>query len=245
MKKICLGICLFLVLIINSLCVAAAIEIPRENDEITASQLTRMSGTWYYTNGNEALVITPTTISGATVEGGYAFVGGDPGSGLFKFSPGSGNINELRIGWHFASTNASHQYLFLNGRALRRSWVPQYSESIGGAFLGMSREEAIRVLGRPSQENQQKKILYYDKLGMNLGFDNGIVYNIIVKASSNLAFENSNLKATASLLEFKKNYGMDKLPVAGDAGGPNKIADGEYLWFTNYPEEVQLSLYDT
>jgi hypothetical protein len=245
MKKIWLCLCLLLMLVAGGVSMAAEVAPPREADNITAQLLKKISGTWYYTNGNEALVITPTTISGATVEGGYGFVGGDPGSGLFRVNSPDGIISELRIGWHFASADNSHQYLFLNGRPLRRSWEAHYSESIGGVFLGMSREEVFRALGQPDRENKISKVLYYDKKGLQLGLDNGIVYNITVSAKSDLNFENSNLKATASLADFQKRYGLAKLPVAGNNGGPNRIADGEYLWFTNYPESVMLSLYNT
>ncbi len=244
MKKIWLCLCLLLVLVTGGVGMAAEVAAPRETDAITAQLLKKISGSWYYTNGNEALVITPTTISGAVVEGGYGFVGGDPGSCLFRVNSPDGIVSELRIGWHFASADNSHQYLFLNGRPLRRSWEAHYSESIGGVFLGMSREEVFRVLGQPTRENKVTKVLDYDKKGLQLGLDNGIVYNITVSAASELNFENSNLKATASLEDFQKRYGLAKLPVAGNDGGPNRIADGEYLWFTNYPQSVMLSLYN-
>ena len=244
MKKLWLCLCLLLALAISGVVLAADVAAPRESNEITTQLLKKISGTWYYTNGNQALVVTPTTISGAVVEGGYGFVGGDPGSGLFRITSTDGIMSELRIGWHFASTDSSHQYLFLNGRPLRRSWEANYSESIGGVFLGMSREEAVRTLGQPDRESKEKKILYYDKKGLQLGLDNGIVYNITVAANSPLNFENSNLKATAPLEDFKQRYGLPRLPVVGNDGGPNRIADGEYLWFTNYPQSVMLSLYD-
>ena len=245
MKKLWLCLCLLLVMVTSGAALAAEVAAPRESDEMTTQLLKKLSGTWYYTTGNQALVITPTTISGAAVEGGYGFVGGDPGSCLFRVNGSDGIVSELRIGWHFASSDNSHQYLFLNGRPLRRSWEAHYSESIGGAFLGMSREEALRTLGRPEREDKQTKILFYDQKGLQLGLDNGIVYNITVAANSPLNFENSNLKANSPLADFKQRYGLTKMPVTGNDGGPNRIADGEYLWFTNYPKSVRLSLYNT
>lgn len=244
MKKIFLLVSLLAALCVGAICFAENVPAPRESDEITANILQKMSGNWYYTNGHEALVITPTSISGATVEGGYGFVGGDPGSGLFRVM-NNGVESEIRIGWHFASQDQTHQYLFLGGRALRRNNFPQYSESIGDAYLGMSRDEAISILGKPASEDKIKKTMSYPKLGLTLGFDNGIVYDITIASTCQLYFTNSGLKANAPLASFQQKYGMHRLPVAGNDGGPNKVGDGEYLWFTNYPNSIMLSLYNT
>jgi hypothetical protein len=244
MKKIFLLVSLLAALCVGAICFAENVPAPRESDETTANILQKMTGTWYYTNGSEALVITPTAISGASVEGGYGFVGGDPGSGIFKVLL-HGMESDLRIGWHFASKDGSHQYLFFNGRALRRNISAQYSESIGDVYLGMSREDVLNTLGRPDQEDKMKKLMYYPKKGLTLGFDNGIVYDITIDAKAGLTFNNSALQVNSPLSEFQRRYGLPKLPIAGNDGGPNRIGDGEYLWFTNYPNSIMLSLYNT
>jgi hypothetical protein len=68
-----------------------------------------------------------------------------------------------------------------------------------------------------------------------------LFYDITIDAKAGLTFNNSALQVNSPLSEFQRRYGLPKLPIAGNDGGPNRIGDGEYLWFTNYPNSIMLS----
>ena len=150
------------------LTVAVAILIPAmtcqaEYMSRSITELKRMVGTWYDTKGNVALTIgSDYSINGCKVLALYLnahytpiFTPQSAAVYTCRIADGSG-YRDIHLDYHsmpsvFLSTPDYHETIFLNGKtALRRTKKPRYFESVGGIFLGMSKDDVLKLYGQPS-----------------------------------------------------------------------------------------------
>ena len=143
-----------------------------------------------------------------------------------------------------------HQYLIVNANtALRRTEEPQYFESLGGLYLGISKEEVLKLYGKPTSEENSRpgnSRWKYDKQGFAIAFDANVAHVITLYSDSNLKFDTSGLTYKDSFQAFRDAYGMKRMPYVAEgkytSSGPFGIGGGEYLFFEK--DSIMLSIYN-
>ena len=205
-------------------------------------------GDWYDTNGNLAMTIELGYINGCEIVKGYNFAGGYPRAGTFTIMESTGERDiELSMG---GETKGGHQYLIIDkNTALRRTKEPQYVESIGGLYLGISKEEVQKLYGKPtSQENKYSgsSKWNYEKEGVTVDFHANVANGIVLYSNSNRHFDKSKLNGKDSFQAFYEAYGMKRMPYVAEgkysSSGAYRIGDGEYLFFNK--GSIMLSIYN-
>jgi len=78
-------------------------------------------------------------------------------------------------------------------------------------------------------------------LGLAISWQNDIVSQIIIYRNGDRRFDSTGFNCNNSLGEYAEAYGMKSVPRVGY--GPRGIGYSEYLWFEQYPNSVELSLF--
>ena len=155
-------------------------------------------GNWYNTNGNLALTISSDyKLNGCQIMNLNA--GGDALVGTFEVTYRDGNQNKFIEFWDLSSVNNSaYKFLIMNPSknncyVLRKTKTPQYFESVGGIYLGMSESEVLKLYGAPSSKDHYDRFLKdwiwkYNNLGLEVSVYGGIVteIQIIIMVTENL-----------------------------------------------------------
>ena len=212
--------------------------------EYQMRDLDYMQGTWYDVSGREAYLFSDGNVNGNKIEN------------LFDVAGGGGNIScKLSVivngnpeVWKLSFTNLSngpssyHQYMVIDGNTYRRAQHPRYYESVGGIYLGMSRDQVISLYGNPSlvkDYGHNTVAIGYANLGLELDVRDNIVTQITIYPYGDRAFDKSGLNANNTASEYANAYGMNRQPGDYATG----IGYYEYIWYKNYPKSVTLSLY--
>ena len=90
-----------------------------------------------------------------------------------------------------------------NSIALRKTKKPRYFESAGGIYLGMDKDDVIKLYGQPSSMDVN---IWKYREGFDVLVRDGIVYKITIYRNSDRRFDYSGLSASDSLQTFLKKY---------------------------------------
>ena len=202
--------------------------------------LNRISGTWYTLDGNVAYNISGSTINGKKIVDISGLAGG--GSN-FACTIHMQDSSTMRLSFTNAGYDKTelHQYMSTNGQSYRRSALPQYYETVGGIYLGMSENQLYALYGVPNftQDSHGRKQLGYSELGLEIDIRDGMVTQITIYSYGDRAFDRSGLSAKNSPTAFRQAYGLNK-----DIGNyANDIGHNEYIWYSQLDNSVTLSLY--
>ena len=150
-----------------------------------------------------------------------------------------------------------HEMLIVNGgqMILRKTQKPQYYESVGGVYIGMSTDDLTALYGSPSSVDNSKamqgKIIWKYK---NEGFDvqvigGNTISSITIYSYGDRRFDRSGLSCNNSLEEFDAHYfnnyysshGYDLRKLKPGMFTPG-IGHDERIFFRNYPESLTLTV---
>ena len=165
------------------------------------------TGSWYDTNGNLILQIgNDYTINGFKIIS-VDFEGDTVAFYKFRVQDGDGydNINLQTFG----SYEDTHGMLVINDeKVLRRTQEPQYFESIGGIYLGMSKSQVMAIYGEPlSVQNQPvQKFSIWTYNGFEIIFEYDVVSSITIYGRGDRRFDLSGLSASSSTADFERKY---------------------------------------
>lgn len=186
----------------------------------SVTELNKMIGTWYDSKGNVALTIgSDYSINGCKV---LAFYLNNEYTPIFSYqssavytcriNDGHG-IKEIHLDYHsmptiYQSTPDYHEMIILNGKtALRRTKEPKYFESVGGIFLGMNKDDVIKLYGQPSSvNNNMGHITWKYREGFDIEFGGDVVLSITIYKNSDRRFDRSGLSANNTKDDFKRKY---------------------------------------
>ena len=194
---------------------------PRDYDSIDylgsgpVTWLKSIIGNWYDTKGNLVLSISNDyKINGCTVLGVKA---GNVGLTVVKID--EGNRYRTIVWWdtdpHGPYSYPDHHMLYMDlpndtGYALRRTKEPRYFESVGGIYIGMDKDEVLKLYGQPSSTERHsnfESVWKYNNLGLDLEFGYNVVREITIYPYGDRRFDRSGLSARSSKAEFEYKYG--------------------------------------
>ena len=205
-----------------------------QQDENAVSWLEPAAGEWYGLDGKLAMTIQGGTIDNCpvTAEAGNTF--GYPRNGRFKMQQG-GTVRELAL---MVVGHKSHQYLIVdNTTLLRRSIHAEYGEAVGGAYLGMTKEDLLKTCGEPTSvaPSDVGEQLGYEDRHMDVFCQWGIVTAIRLHQESELTFAVSGLRAGDSPRAYAQAYHLEEIPsIPAEEGAVSKaypLPQGEQLHF--------------
>lgn len=205
------------------------------SNSILTEYINGLDGEWYNTKGQLVLSVQNGYINGCQVVAGYDFVGKGI-NGYFRIKEANG-YRELKL----YQIGTFGKYMILNDKiGLRRNPKPDCAESILGICLGLGKEEASNILGRPERSyvSYGHEVWSYDGKGIKLYFKGDIIEEIGLINNGQWHFDHSGLNYMDTIESYKEFYGRDKF-----LGDHIDIGKREYLWFTNYPKEIKMSLW--
>ena len=215
-----------------------------ESPSLIQQWLEPAAGDWYSTKGNFVMTIQGNTINGCEILEIKDYTLGYPRSGTFEVVEANDTRNmKLEL-----FGNKEHQYIIVDDNMmLRRSVNPEYNESMGGIYLGMTKNDLIGLYKQPTRvatENGLDK-LYYDSHNFAVLFKNNIIVAIRMFKDSDRHFDKSGLGVTNTAEDYAKAYGFETPVIPTDPNAVSqgyKIDDGEFLHFS--PAYVELSVYN-
>ena len=230
------GICLFL-LILSASCLAQSQTFDLDS---ALTWLEPAAGDWYSTKGNPAMTIQDRYINACPILGASDLTFGYPRSGNFEVAEaGQNRTMKMEL-----FGNDVHQYLIIDGKlVLRRSIHPEYIESLGGVYLGMTEEDMLHYYGKPSsQSNDTDRVRWeYDNDKFAVEFKGNIVVAVRLYKTSSRHFDRSGLGAADAPDAYAQVYGMEGTPVVSD-DAVYSIGHGEFMSF--HPDYIQLSVFN-
>ena len=192
----------------------------------SVTDLKYITGNWYDTKGNLVLTISNDyKINGCVVMA----LEYNP-TGIYKIILNEGNrYSDIELSYGGMDY---HKTLLLNWKSnnpipLRRTKKPRYFESIGGIYLGMDKDDVIKLYGQPlSIENLNRRFTTWKyREGFDVKFEFGVVYSITIYKNSDRRFDRSGLSANDSLQAFKNKYNVTPYNMM------YTIGYGEGFWF--------------
>ena len=204
---------------------------------VDVTVLKNIIGNWYDTKGNLVLTISSDyKVNGCTVMS----VGYTADSAAFykvRINEG-GSYKDIE----FEHSGASyHETITLNGYSLRRTKNPQYFESIGGIYLGMSKSDVLKLYGQPTSETKYKfeATLKYANDGFDVHIFGDTVSSVTIYVRGNRKFDRTGLSARNSINDFFRKYNASPYP---NSRRGVKIGYGEVIFvFENDRVELAMS----
>lgn len=177
--------------------------------EVSVTDLRIFIGNWYDTKGNLVLTISNDyKINGCTILAVY-FDGYDYYTAKIIENNGYRNIKFGGYGnTHCESfiPGAYHRRLLVDDKIiLRDSKQQRYFESVGGIYLGMDKDDVIKLYGQPSSVDGNRNIWKYRE-GFDVQFQAGVVNSITIYKNSDRRFDRSGLSANNSKADFERKY---------------------------------------
>lgn len=115
------------------------------------------------------------------------------------------------------------RFLLVNGKYCRSTKEPVYYESARGVFLGMKTENALALLGEPTEHTKNGRLIYPD---MTLRASGGMVVAIFLPVGG-ARLDGNGLGADNAPEDFAEAYGF---PAGWDGQDRREIGNcGEYL----------------
>ena len=214
--------------------------------DYTGKYVPWLQGNWYDLKGNVVLSFSGNYVNDCPIIGIYNPAGGGGDVGFVLRINENDVYRDLRLSCTGISPDPTkyHQYIRFNGTTLRRTPAAQFHESVGGLGLGMSADDVIAKYGKPDNysTDQGRRLQWvYSRLGLAISWQNDIVSQIIIYRNGDRRFDSTGFNCNNSLGEYAEAYGMKSVPRVGY--GPRGIGYSEYLWFEQYPNSVELSLF--
>lgn len=186
--------------------------------DAASSWLEPAAGDWYDTKGSLAMTIQGNRINGCPVTAAENCTYDYPRTGTFTVAQANGSQTmTLDLLGH-----KSHQYLIVNKtQALRRAMYGDYNESIGGIYLGMTKEKLIEAYGQPTSiaEDQGMERLVYSSHHIDVSLEGNIVMAVRLYSDSTLKFDKSGLTARDSGEAYAQAYGLSAVPAVPQEAG--------------------------
>ena len=203
--------------------VLAVIIIP--NNISNGAPITSISGAignWYDTNGNLAF-----TISSDYKINGCQIMSVDIRDEKYFCKVNEGNqIKTMTLDLYDRYDYHSMLIINDNGNTLRKSKNPRYFESVGGIYLGMSKNQVVSHYGQPSSIDHN--VWKYNKEGFQLNFYGNVVSMITIYTYGNRRFDWSGLSANSSKSDYQYKYNSNIV-----RGTMLKIGYGEVIYLYN------------
>lgn len=203
-------------------------------DAQAAEWLEPAEGEWYSIKGNLVMTVQGSTINGCAVTADKGCTYDYPRTGHFQVTESEGQRSmKLDLLGH-----KSHQYLIVDDKMpLRRSVQPEYNESIGGIYIGMTKSDLEAAYQQPDtvKEDQGMERWAYGAHHMDVYLQGGIVMAIRMYKGSDLKFDKSGLTAESTAETYAQTCGLESTPSipteAGVVSTAYKLPQGEYLRF--------------
>ena len=241
---------------VSSLILLITYWLPGHNNFVYASGvlddsrfMQRFEGQWFNSKGTPVLTFHGKTINGceitdiANLAGGYSVAAGD-----FLIVENNG-YRKLRIAFDFTSSNP---FLVFNGETLRKTTEIKHYESVGGVYLGMSKQQVLSLYGKPDSilnDIDTDKYLrftradsWFYKTGWAVTFYGDTVDRIAIFRGGSKRFDRTGYDCEFTRYDYQRKYGMKSAP----GSFPRQIADGEYIYMDeNTPcQYVVLTIYN-
>lgn len=216
--------------------------------------LSRVQGEWYDSNGNVVLNFQGNTVNGCAIVGVYNVAGGRSDFHCIIRIVESNGYRDLSISGEQLEKGYYHSHVILHSKAgdydegtlLMRTKKAQYYESVGGIYLDTPEKEVLAKYGKPDRILNVKPwegfdTWRYQKLGLDLTMRYHHVWQIKIYRNGNRHFDRTGFNCWNTAAEFQKAYGFYKTPEAKELTN-YRVANGEYLWFDDYPDSLTLSM---
>lgn len=239
MKKILSAVIMFCVMIFSANCQAD-----------TVTKIKNLVGTWYDMNGNQTLTISSDySINGCKILD-FQEYGGDANNYIFDVKIfENGGFRDIKIEhWRCIyaknfSEEDFHEMIFIDRKFLYTKTKKQrYFESVGGIYLGMTKNQVLKILGNPTSTENISDLrnnfrFTYKNEGLEIHFDGGVVENIRIFDYGNKKFDKSGLSARDSIETYKNFY---KPKVDTTVVNPAiYIGNGEEIVFSRNGDKVR------
>ena len=234
MKKICAAVIIFYVMIFSANCSAGNVQALKDRG---------MIGNWYDTNGNLTLTIgSDYTINGCKILNCEVYGLTDCTAGIrydLKIIEKNG-VRDLILEYVSSSTAKKfseenyHEMIIIDTKNFYyREKNQRHYESVGGIYLGMKKDEVLKLYGEPSavEKNPNGYNRYefkYKNDGFDVEFVGDRVFSVKIYDYGNRKFDRSGLSARDSYESYKKFY-KPKADV-GIRGSVFYIGNGELIF---------------
>lgn len=221
---------------------ASTVTTSRAVDQNVVDWFGDAAGEWYSTKGELQMTIAGDTINGNVVTDPQNCTYGYPRTGSFTIHE-NGTTRNVKMD---LMGHKSHQYLIVdNTTPLRRSLHADHYETLGNAYLGMTKEDLTAAYGNPdsTSTDQDSDVWNYTSHHMTAYLQGGIVIGLRAYKDSDLKFAQSGLTAANTTADYAKAYNLDSTPVVptdNSLSKAYKLPQGEYLRFGQ--DFVQLSI---
>ena len=122
------------------------------------------------------------------------------------------------------------QFINIDGVVYRRYQKPEYFESVGGIYIGMSQEQVISLYGEPQEKTIKdgRACWHYSKDKFSIEFWGDMVWSVQIPVGSSRHFDRTGFNCTDSFRSYYECYHLRCLPTINDIC---MIAPGEFLYF--------------
>ena len=217
----------------------------QESQESLGKLLKYREGDWFDENGTLQLSIHNGYVNGCQVVAGYDFAGGGFNTSSILRLREKNGFKEIYISpYGYNLLNLNHKIM------LRNSPQGKHNESVSGIFIGMSKNEVIKLHGEPVSKliGTKSETWVYDNLGVKVNFDYSMVTGLILLNYGSWHFDKTGLNYLDSIDSFSKAYNAPQLKEFNYRKMENNIrvdaGPSEYIWFTNFPRYLQFTFAD-
>lgn len=182
----------------------------------SVTELKWILGNWYDAKGNLVLSISNDyKINGCTV---LSVKAGYDTAALYEIRINEGTgYRDITLCTAGSAQDASinpegnHEWLRLNWRmnneiTLRKSKSPRYFESVGGIYLGMHKDDVVKLYGQPLSVETDRGYAAWKYRGFDVGIVGEVVNDVTIYQNSDRRFDRSGLSANDSLQSFFTKY---------------------------------------
>ena len=181
-------------------------------ETVSVTELNLILGNWYDAKGNLVLTISNDyKINGCTV----LSVKAEYDTAVwYKIRIDEGNrYRDIELSTAGSAqdvginSEGNHEWLILNANTknqimLRKSKNPRYFESVGGIYLGMHKDDVVKLYGQPLRVDSAT----WKYRGFDVMIRGEVVYKITIYKNSDRKFDWSGLSANNSLQDFFAKY---------------------------------------
>lgn len=251
MNKNCFAI-IYLIAVFTILCITTAFA---SIDTQTASIVSKLQGQWYDENGNVAFDFEGNTVNGCPIVGAYHPAGGSGDFSCTLRIIENESYKDLFLICSHVGKLDYHSSIILNGdnldaskgTMLLRTKTAQYYETVGGIGIDMPANEVLAKYGKPDISRIWRGIpgeylWKYNRMGLELVMRHNRVERIRILKDGDRHFDRTGFNCANAPYEFQEVYGFKNVPRAGKFGA-FWVGHGEYLWFHEYPDCIEMSTY--
>ena len=185
-----------------------------------AEGIAAVQGVWYDLDGVEVFSAEGASFDGRRILDVTGYGGSaEAANADFRLEGKDGEKpSYVNITW-----TRDRRFLLVDGRYCRSTKEPVYYESVRGVFLGMKTENALALLGEPTEHTKNGRLIYPD---MTLRASGGMVIAVVLPVGG-ARLDGSGLGADNSSADFAEAYGF---PEGWDGQDCREIGNcGEYL----------------